>query len=207
MISQIRVFLKKVKKANFFKIFAFLICCGFIGVGFYLVEKNAEFIIPKINQGSVASVKKSQEATIKDFSLSIPKTGIKAPVILNVDGYNKREYFIALEKGVAHLQGTALPGEKGNLVIFGHSSYYPEKPGNYKDIFKNLEKLEKGDLIELKYNGKRDLYVVFQKEITSPKSTQYLAKTSDQRLTLITCVPPGTTKYRLVIIAKPKKSN
>src|SRR3990167_176838 len=85
----------------------------------------------------------------QDFHLVIPKLSIDAPVIPDVDGADKEAYFKALEDGVAHFQGTAKPGEGSNIFIFGHSSFYWYKPGDYKEIFKTLPDLTVSDEIIL----------------------------------------------------------
>src|SRR5438552_3712454 len=55
--------------------------------------------------------------------LLIPSLGIKAPV-----GYpektDENEFQNFLQNGVVHYPGTALPGQPGNVYIFGHSSDY-----------------------------------------------------------------------------------
>ena len=82
------------------------------------------------------------------WTLSIKKLGISVPIVLNVNGADKDEYFAALQSGVAQMKGTALPGE-GNTVIFGHSSYYKDDPGQYKKIFSTLDQLKTGDEIKI----------------------------------------------------------
>jgi sortase (surface protein transpeptidase) len=38
---------------------------------------------------------------------------------------------------------------KGNVFLFGHSSFYRWKQNNYGAVFKDLPKIEKGDEIRL----------------------------------------------------------
>jgi sortase A len=141
---------------------------------------------------------------IREFYLYIPKIGVDAPIIPNVDGNNEDIYNKALESGVAHFQGTGLPGQGSNIFIFGHSSFYPNRPGNYKTVFKKLGNLKIGDEIIVRYNGQDYIYLVNQKKQVKTSDVQYLAPTPSEQLSLMTCWPPGTTKYRLIVIAKPK---
>lgn len=66
----------------------------------------------------------------------------------------KKRYFKILERGVAHYQNTSLPGENGNVVIFGHSNFYSNAQGEYKQIFAQLNKLQRGDKIKLHFKKK-----------------------------------------------------
>lgn len=135
----------------------------------------------------------------QDFYLTIDKISVKAPVYADVDGANKEVYFASLQHGVAHMLGTAKPGEKGNVVIFGHSNFYENDPGEYKQIFKNLDKLEAGDKIVVHYKGIDYNYQVVKQQLVAPEDTWVI--TAPYNLTLITCWPPGTTEKRLIIFA------
>ncbi len=107
---------------------------------------------PKIEPKNILSATDSNSiVSFEYFHLVIPSLNLDAPVIADVDGSNKEEYFKALENGVAHFKGTAKPGEGSNIFIFGHSSFYKNRPGNYKEIFKNLEQVKTGDEIILWY--------------------------------------------------------
>ena len=140
----------------------------------------------------------------QDFHLVIPKLSIDAPVIPDVDGADKEAYFKALEDGVAHFQGTAKPGEGSNIFIFGHSSFYWWKPGDYKEIFRHLEEVKIGDEIVLWYNQKEYQYRVSETKVVEPDQVDVLAPTANEQVSLMTCVPVGTTKLRLVVIGKPE---
>ena len=138
-----------------------------------------------------------------DFHLEIPSLNINAPIIADVDGNDKDAYFKALEGGVAHFQGTAKPGEGSNIFIFGHSSYYWWAAGDYKEIFKNLEDVKEGDEIDVWYQEKEYKYKVSKTEVVDPTDVDVLKPTPSEQLTLMTCVPVGTDKQRLIVIAKP----
>ncbi|MDP3948719.1 MAG: sortase, partial [bacterium] len=105
--------------------------------------------------------------------------------------------------GVAHYNGTAKPGEGSNVFIFGHSSFFEADPGKFKEIFKELNLLEKNDEIIAWNNNKKYKYKVTEKKIIEPNETQYLLPTSSEQLTLMTCYPIGSTAQRLIVIAKP----
>lgn len=136
-----------------------------------------------------------------DPTISIPKINVSAPVIY---AKNNAEAAIQtdLQSGVVHYAGTALPGEAGNNVIFGHSSNDWWEPGNFKFVFVLLDKLVVGDTLTMNYQSQQYLYQVTSTEVVEPTNVGVLAATADPTLTLITCTPPGTSWKRLVIHAK-----
>lgn len=108
------------------------------------------------------------------------------------------------ENNLAHFPGSALPGEKGNVFITGHSSL-PQlfKPGNFKAIFANLPKIKKGDEVIVEAGGQKFVYKVEGMKVVSPEET-WVINSPDQTgryLTLMTCVPPGLYLKRLVVFA------
>ena len=143
-----------------------------------------------------------EKAVQKDFSLVIPKIDITAPVIPNVDGGNSETYLKVLEGGVAHFDGTALPDQIGRTFIFGHSSYFRNKPGNYKFIFSKLDSLVNGDDILLWYKNELLQYKVVEKKFISPTDLSVLLPTANKTLTLQACWPIGSTKERIIINAE-----
>ncbi len=141
-----------------------------------------------------------------EFSIVIPKIGANAKVLANVDSADERIYLEALKKGVAHAAGTSFPGEGSHIFLFAHSTDYFWNVGLYNAVFYLLYKLEKGDEIDLFYQGKRYVYQVIGKNIVNPNQVEYLTRKSNKEfLTLQTCWPPGTTLQRLLIFAVPKR--
>ncbi len=138
-----------------------------------------------------------------DFGIVIPKIGANAHITKNVDPFNSPEYQIALSKGVAHAQGTVLPGERGNIFLFSHSSSDFLNATKYNSIFYLLSKLEKEDKVQIFYKQKEYKYIVSDKKIVDSDAIDYLSsKSEDETLTLMTCWPPGTSLKRLIIQAR-----
>lgn len=191
---------KVLKSPNFFYycILGLVVILFLIFLGWQLNSFYQE--MDKLDSGVTVLVHSSQET---DFQLFIEGLNISAaPIILDVDGSNEKEYFKALEGGVAHYKGTAYPGKKGNSFIFGHSEYYQDKPGDYKEIFKNLDLLEVGDEIIIRSEKREYKYSVLKIEIIGPKDVEVLEQTQDFHLTLMTCWPPGSIAKRLIVIAQ-----
>lgn len=138
-----------------------------------------------------------------DPRLIIPKLNIDVPVHF---GISLSEVDSAMLNGVAHYRiagASSFPGEIGNTVITGHSAgdIYSSNP--YKYIFSGLERLEDGDLIYVNYNSVRYTYRIFKKEVIEPSNVSaIILDTNKPILTLITCTPLGTSRYRLLIFAE-----
>ena len=135
--------------------------------------------------------------------LIIPKLNIDVPVHF---GIALSEVMSAMNNGVAHYRiagASAYPGEIGNLVITGHSAGDVYSSNPYKYIFTGLERLEDGDLIYVNYNSVRYTYRVTKKEVVDPSNVAALVvETNKPLLTLVTCTPLGTSRYRLLVTAE-----
>lgn len=138
-----------------------------------------------------------------DPRLIIPKLNIDVPVHF---GIQLSEVMSAMNNGVAHYRiagASAYPGEIGNTVITGHSAGDVYSSNPYKYIFSGLERLEDGDLIYINYNSVRYTYQVVKKEVVEPSNVAALVVATDKPiLTLVTCTPLGTSRYRLLVTAE-----
>ncbi len=129
------------------------------------------------------------------YSLSIPKLGITNAVV--------RTDHTDLKKSLIQYAGTAMPGDLGNTVIFGHS-VLPQffDPKNYITIFSTLHTLHPGDDIIVAADGATYDYKIADMYAVEPDNLSPLAQSYDGRyLTLITCTPPGTFLKRLIVRA------
>lgn len=109
-----------------------------------------------------------------------------------------------LKKTLVQYPQTALPGQLGNTVVFGHS-ILPQffNPKSYMTIFSTLYRLKTGDEINLTFDNVSYKYLVEDIYETLPSDLSVLEQRFDGRfLTLITCTPPGTYIRRLVIKAQ-----
>ncbi|MFA4891639.1 MAG: class D sortase [Candidatus Gracilibacteria bacterium] len=144
-----------------------------------------------------------------DTRLVIPRIDQNLPV-LKISSENLiTKDWSALEKdmqeglkyGVVHYPGTSWPDQTGNVVITGHSSYFPWDPGRFKDVFALLQEVVVGDKVALYYNQHKYVYEVSDIQIVLPSNIDILKQTPDKTLTLITCYPIGTNLKRIVVIA------
>ncbi|MFA5009752.1 MAG: class D sortase [Patescibacteria group bacterium] len=144
-------------------------------------------------------VSKSKSAFGQD-TIVIPKINVDAP-LLYLETTNNTDIIEAIQNGVGHYQGTALPGQNGNVFLTGHSSYYWWSGGKYNQVFALLNKLEAGDLIYLYYQGNKYIYRVSQSFVVKPEQVEVLQATTEPILTLMTCTPVGTNLKRLIVRA------
>lgn len=143
------------------------------------------------------------QAVSPEPRLIIPKLNIDVPIEFNAPVASIDE---AMNRGVAQFSipgADAMPGQVGNLVISGHSAgdIYSNNP--YKFIFSGLERLGEGDLIYVNYDSVRYTYQMTGRNVVEPTDVASLIYPTDKPiLTLITCTPLGTSRYRLLITAE-----
>lgn len=168
---------------------------SFLGLVIIYYPIAKEFLFPpKYTQDEIKSAQ---------FSVEIPSIQVFSKVIDNVDPFNQTEYIEKLKDGVAHAKGTSLPGEKGTMYLFAHSSDVPWRITRYNTAFFKLGQVENGDVIIVRRDGKEYKYKVFDEKTVWPDQIQYLTKPQGDILILQTCAPVGTSLMRLLVFAKP----
>jgi sortase A len=138
----------------------------------------------------------------QDFSIIIPKIGVNAPVIANVNPAKPGEYDAALLKGVAQSSTSVLPDANGTVYLFSHSTNYDWFVKDLNAVFYLVKNLTQGDLIVVVYKGKEYTYRLRETRVVNPSEVSYLVpQTKTKSLILQTCWPPGTTSKRLLVFA------
>jgi sortase A len=96
-------------------------------------------------------------------------------------------------------------GEIGNTVINGHHNMLGR-------VFQNLVNVSVGDEIIMYSRDREYRYIVTQKMILMERdapvtvranNARWMMRSTDERLTLITCWPAYSNTHRLVIVAAP----
>ncbi len=154
------------------------------------------------------------EVAPPDDRVIIPRINRNVPIVkVSTENLIKRDWGAlekdiqqALQDGVVHYPGTAEPGDNGNVVITGHSSYFSWDPGRFKDVFALLHEVVIGDTVIVYHNQKKYYYQVYKTEVVTPDQVDVLAQAGENRLTLITCTPVGTNLKRLIVFARPTGS-
>lgn len=145
------------------------------------------------------NIQDGKKPAVSFYTITIDKLGIKNAQVSTVDN--------DLAKHLVNFEGTAVPPNTGNAVIFGHSTL-PQlfNLKDYKTIFATAYKLQVGDEIFVNMGAVSYKYKIFNIIVVDPEDTSVLEQTyNDSYLTLITCTPPGTVWKRLVIKAKLEK--
>jgi len=120
--------------------------------------------------------------------IEIPRLGVSAIVRAGSDART-------LRLAVGHIQGTAFPGERGNVVVAGH---------RYR-VFWPLQRISVGDHLRLVTpHGTYDYFVDWT-EVVDPDRIDLLGPTEEPALTLVTCYPfqmIGHAPERFVVRAR-----
>ncbi|MBA6438383.1 MULTISPECIES: class E sortase [Streptomyces] len=138
--------------------------------------------------------------------LRIPRIGLTVPI---AEGISRAA---VLNKGyVGHYPRTAQPGQAGNVALAGHRNTHGEP-------FRQLDEVRPGDTVRIDTADARFTYVV---ERTLPRTSpadgtviarvpyssahpRYRYTEPGYYLTLTTCTPEFTSRYRLVVWARLK---
>ena len=118
----------------------------------------------------------------------ISKLSIDWPI---VEGDSWQE----LQQAVGHHVGSVNPGERGNMVLSGHDDVFGE-------VFKDLDQLGNGDLVEVIAGAQTFRYEVRAKRVVAPSELSVLDPTREPIVTLITCTPYRVDTMRMVVIAQ-----
>lgn len=119
--------------------------------------------------------------------IEIPRIGLSVMVL---EGTTSQ----TLQRGVGHMEGTALPGESGNVGIAGHRDTY----------FRGLKDIRANDEIQIQTAAGITQYEVDWIQITVPSDGGIVSSATKSALTLVTCYPfyyIGAAPERFVVHA------
>lgn len=164
------------------------------------VQAKGEVDYTQASNWFIGGAKKEDfvSSKVEYYTVSVPRLKIDKATVA-IGGEDLAEHII-------QYPGTALPGKRGNSVLFGHSIlpiFY--NPKNYISIFSLLPTLKKEDEIYIDYDGISYTYRVETMFEVLPTDIQVLDQdSSDSFLTLVTCVPPGDPgkPKRLIVRAR-----
>jgi LPXTG-site transpeptidase (sortase) family protein len=120
--------------------------------------------------------------------LDVPDASVS---VMLLDGTDE----LTLNRAVGHIEGTARPGETGNVGIAGHRDSF----------FRGLQYLEVGDDLSLTTLNGVARYEVAKLEVVDPDAVEVLAATDHDALTLVTCYPfyyVGDAPRRFIVHAR-----
>ena len=103
---------------------------------------------------------------------AIPRLGLEVPLYESVSELH-------MDRGIARIEGTAVPGQIGNMGIAGHRDGY----------FRVLKDIMFGDELVLTSAHGDQTFVVQQLMVVDPSAVEVLAPTDESAITLVTCYP------------------
>jgi sortase A len=141
----------------------------------------------------------------------IPMIGLDAPVTLaasqkvSIAGKVYYQWLSPDKYASGWHTSSAYPGTPGNTVLNGHHNVFGK-------VFEHLVDLNIGETIDLYAGDTVFHYIVVNKMIVPERdapieqrleNARWLARSDDERLTLITCWPADNNTHRLIIVAIP----
>jgi sortase A len=169
--------------------------CGFVLLDAWIFEqrqtRNLERLLhDPLPSGSSPSPNELALTRIDGLMgrIEIPSVGISAVV---VEGTNKT----TLRRAAGHIQGTAVPGQPGNIGIAAHRDTF----------FRPLRNVRLNDIVTLTtLRGEYD-YRVVSTRVVSPDEVSVLNPSKHEILTLVSCYPfyyVGPSPNRFIVRAE-----
>ena len=132
--------------------------------------------------------------------IEIPSINLSVS-ITNPDTTDIQALDALLLKGAVRYPTSALLGENGNVVLFGHSSYLPVVGNQAYKTFNGIQKLRAGDTITVFAEQNAYTYVVKSVSKESANDAAIPLSVAGKELTLSTCDSFGTKTDRFVVVA------
>ena len=108
----------------------------------------------------------------------------------------------ALLKGAVRYPTTALAGEEGTMLLFGHSSYRPVIYNQAYKAFNNVQKLENGDIVSVLSDTTEYRYKVTGVRVADATEDVVELRTTGKYLVLVTCDSFTAKTSRFVVTAE-----
>lgn len=199
-LNKIRTMVSTLKILGFLTLTTLVFLLSFaVLFAFDLVpESKSESVVAAKNEVSVpATVERVEEPTrivAEDIGLDAL---IVNPASKSIDVLDK-----ALLSGAVRYPGTALLGEEGTALLFGHSSYLPLVKNKNYQIFNDLQDLKSGNIVSV-YSGTREYrYEVVSVEQAKATADRIELEQNGRFLKLVTCNTFGEKEDRFVVTAK-----
>lgn len=173
------------QKIGLILIFVGLVCFGII----FSFKAYQQSIL------SFSEVPELKEETSEDLfptQILIPKVRIALPIF---PAKARGETWEISEEGASFLRGSGIPGQPGNMVIYGH---------NKNRLLGPIRWLEAGDQVKITNRQKEEfIYEVVETKVVSPQNIEVLSDTAEAILTLYTCTG-FLERQRFIVVARLK---
>lgn len=184
-----------------------LLLLVFVAMNNAYVFEQLKFLFNKPDVAKNQSTATNKEEKSEQNQINIPSLGITAPIVEPKEN-NEKAFQEALKTGVVHYPGTAEVGQFGNPYLFGHSSDFAFKGGDYKAVFALLPSIQKGaEIVVSNTDGQVFRYEVTDSFVANSDDVHLLDQREykEKLLTLQTSYPIGTALKRWIVIAKLKE--
>lgn len=133
-------------------------------------------------------------------TIEIPAIGLSATIV-NPTTTTSAVLDQALLKGAVRYPTSALLGEEGNVVLFGHSSYLPVVGNQAYKTFNGIQKLVAGDVVTV--SSPDTAYTYRVRKVTKENANDAVIPLSvaGRVLTLSTCDSFASKSDRFVVVA------
>ena len=159
----------------------------------------------------VPHLSKPQETNPDLTRLMVPSIQLETPIVAlgwhparNETGQIFSEWDVADNAAGWH-KNSALPGQGGNVVLSGHNNIRGA-------VFRELDRLKKGDEAIVWYGNRKYTYIVERVMIVPEKyaspeqraeNAAWIGPFRDDRLTLVSCWPRDDNSHRIIVVAHP----
>lgn len=168
----------------------------FTGLGISLILFGSLLVFQRNNPNRVAFAKAENNTPFfEEKKTKIPETVVIPSLSINLQIFTSEirdGKWEVTENGVSYLKTSAVPGERGNSILYGH---------NWTNLLGNLTKIKTGEVIEIVFDdkSKKEFIVTLIQEV-KPNDVSILDSTTDNRITIYTCSGFLDSK-RFVVVA------
>jgi sortase A len=157
--------------------FYFFLAAGILALGYasYVVADARAYQAIQQSKFETASPSEEPHPAIEGNAIGEVKIARLGLSVVFVQGDSPR----ILGRAVGHISKTALPGERGNVVLTAHRDSF----------FRPLRNIRQGDAITIETLGGEYKYQVDWTDVVSHSDVRVLEPSSENTLTLVTCFP------------------
>jgi len=160
--------------------------CGFILLDAWIFEQRQTRDLERLSASPEQRPATTADRLIR--RIEIPRVGLLAVVVEGTDR-------ATLRRAAGHIQGTAVPGQPGNIGIAAHRD----------TLFRPLRNVRLNDVVTLTTSRSEYHYRVVSMRVVSPSEVSVLNPSQQEILTLVSCYPfyfVGPAPNRFIVRAE-----
>jgi LPXTG-site transpeptidase (sortase) family protein len=184
--------------------YTILILLGFAPKQFQRSQTNISENIFQVIGNPKNVVDDVQDTNLIPQKIEIPKIGVSSTILVP-KAVDVATLDSALARGAVYYPGSGTL-QAGNMFLFGHSTNWKIVNNQAYKTFNDLDKLVKGDTIQISSGGDVYLYTVMSVQKASEDDVLVDFNKGDRMLTISTCDTFGKKQDRWVVEAEFTKS-